>query len=188
MMPLHPMIVAGVDYRDNMRATRRRPFLATKPESPLTWPKPKAMHEFMNGGCGTFALALHHLTGWPIVYFQCDADDCGLNSDSELKLGHVALRHPDTGMYVDSYGHRTREQMEENFGVALEDPILATKEGLLHELQIGDRIGPYSEGTWERAIATIRKHWGLYTYPWKTSADISKIDPRLMKIAALMLL
>lgn len=184
MRLLNEMTVAGVDYRDNLRATLKEPFLARRKDAPSTWPSPDEMLEFMNGGCGTFALVLHHHTGWPIVYFRCHEDDCGRNKDGELKLGHVALRHPKTGMYVDAYGHRTRKEMEADFGVRLVDPIPATKDGLMKELLVGDRIGPYTEKTWETADKRIRDHWGLYTYNWTESANIA--NPHIDIVAEVM--
>lgn len=163
----------GVDFRWVASNTRRRPN-APRPEPvSAAWPDPDEVDEFMSGGCGVFALALHSLTGWPIWWFPCSAADCGRYGNDQLPyIGHVVLRHPRSGLYVDAYGHRNEEAIRDSFKITTDSPRPITPQWLVTQLRTGNRIGPYTRKTWSNALKLLNDHWGLYGFDWMHRADI----------------
>lgn len=170
-MTRYMLCTDGVDFNAEVLRPDRRS-LAIRPESPSLWPQPDQVKEFMQGGCGVFALVLHEWTGWPIVWYGCDVDRCGVTDEGEVKLGHVTLQNPRSGLYVDAYGHRTMEGIKDSFGIKMYPPKPMSRRTLIRELIIGDRIGPYGRVTWNNAAKLLNKNWGLYGYNWQVPADI----------------
>lgn len=165
------LVLSGVDFNDLVNVPDRRP-LARRPQPPSLWPHPPQVREFMEGGCGVFALVLHEWSGWPIVWFGCAVDLCGVTTEGEVKLGHVTLQNPDSGLYVDAYGHRTAKAIHDSFSIRMYPPKPMSRRTLVRELIFGDRIGPYTRLTWRHAAKLLERHWGLYGYNWKVPADI----------------
>ena len=65
---------------------------------------------FCRGYCTEFAIALHRLTGWPIVVFNEVVKE---DDEYYFNLVHVAVKSP-SGKYVDVRGARTEQEIANN--------------------------------------------------------------------------
>lgn len=161
----------GVDFRPRLHHVGQRP-LATVPLPVSEWPARERMLQFLTGGCGVFALALHRLAGWPLCYFPCDSDLCGITNGGDFKMAHVTLWRPDVNLIVDGFGHRTEAMMRASFALPMGKRTMIGAAGLLGSLKQGTRIGPFSEFLMEDALAVCDFYWRFYGYPWLQAAQL----------------
>ena len=88
-----------------MRWSRRtfKTWFSTK-EIPVTLDDREVKYIFTHGHCHSLALAIHSLTGWPLVF----------NHHSAESVGHVAVRKPD-GKILDIVGEWTDDGFESEY-------------------------------------------------------------------------
>lgn len=161
----------GVDFRPRIQHVEQRP-LALFPLPAEEWPTRDRVLQFLTGGCGVFALALHRLTGWPLCYFPCDSDLCGLTSNGDYKMAHVTLWRPDVQLLVDAFGHRTEAMMRASFALPMGARTMIGAASLLGSLNQGTRIGPFSRFLMEDALSVCDYYWGFYGFPWLKAAQL----------------
>lgn len=95
--------------------------------------------EYVSGTCGAFAIALHDITGWPIV---------GINGGM-----HLAVRSPD-GMILDYMGLSKDKAVLRRYGM-VRAPILEwTREETVDHVMMGDdERGPWDDLAVARWVA-----------------------------------
>lgn len=101
--------------------------------------------EYVSGTCGAFAIALHDITGWPIV---------GINGGM-----HLAVRSPD-GMILDHMGLSKDKAVLRRYGM-VRAPILEwTREDTVDHVMMGDdERGPWDDLAVARWVADRGGAW-----------------------------
>lgn len=97
--------------------------------------------------CDDFALALHLVTGWPVV---------SLHSDEEGPL-HRLVRSPE-GRYLDAYGWTSLPQLARRYGVT--DLLVAGADGTEYLPGLGISLTDLEDGldeALEQALVAIRE-------------------------------
>jgi hypothetical protein len=105
--------------------------------------------EYVSGTCGAFAIALHDITGWPIV---------GINGGM-----HLAVRSPD-GMILDYMGLSKDKAVLRRYGM-VRAPILEwTREETVDHVMMGDdERGPWDDLAVARWVADRGGAWTPHT-------------------------
>ncbi len=77
-----------------------------------------AIQAYKNGNCHSLAVALHKITGWPIYGFVDQ-------KNSITDPGHVVVRNPKNGGYLDIQGYGAATRWRKRWGPITIHPLTA---------------------------------------------------------------
>lgn len=114
---------------------------------------------FCRGYCAEFSIALHRLTGWPIVVFNEVVDEDGEEFEN---LVHAAVKAPN-GKYADARGFRSEAEMMSKMLGSLGNKVLrhSISPSSEYDLESITEIFPEAIEQAEAFIQHNLKLWGL---------------------------
>lgn len=91
-------------------------------------------HEFLHGSCVSLAIAIHDITGWPLIKITEEWNVARANRDRPRALDgsalHWVVEDPSSGDFLDIDGPKPKAKEIEKYEEMVDDPVawgLATR-------------------------------------------------------------